>query len=545
MPEPVWLESTYQNSNVFQIERAKKAAQGWQVASVKEEAHDAAGQATRIVVWYRRVGAPASQVQPPSTFRPPLRYPAGSVPESRQPSLPPNPPRPNQGQKRQSRATPPPPVQLPTIKGVTAPSAKQDKSVVDEQAIDEAIERLLVAHSTLPSQPATPQSESEILIDDDGFSLSDERMTGILSQYEKIQPSDDLLPPPPLPLLPLSSSASQTQPMRTTTRTYNNANDFLRDRPKMEQQGWKVVEEVEEWKPPFNVFVTYQRNVAPFKPIPPLQPAQFQPRPYGPPPRRETVRERQQRYQAWMKAHHHVQMAVGSAGLLVILLLCIGIGTALYTSAQSNQDQASTTSATQARSSPVVKASAVTKKSTSKPKPPTPPVYRSLRGVILGGTQSAFTAKYGEPSENVGALYFYQNLQVGVVGAGYLVNTILIGIPQGQIISMVTGIAECNAVIPSDSVYQREFSTYLSGPQSGYAAIYVSKALSRVFPTSDFTDVNHELITPGTFTIAYNYLSNNSSEFLDCEIDLGVPDYLKSEMASTSLPTSAIETRPL
>jgi hypothetical protein len=46
------------------------------------------------------------------------------------------------------------------------------------------------------------------------------------------------------------------------TKTYQDADAFLRDRPSMEQQGWKVVKEVEQWKPPFNVTVTYQRTNA-------------------------------------------------------------------------------------------------------------------------------------------------------------------------------------------------------------------------------------------------------------------------------------------
>ena len=170
---------------------------------------------------------------------------------------------------------------------------------------------------------------------------------------------------------------------------------------------------------------------------------------------------------------------------------------------------------------------------------PTPLLFHgALRGTVLGGSQDAFTAKYGQPSDDIDNLYFYQNLQVDVTN-NHLVDNMVVGRPKGQTWSMGTGMAQCASFLPADSQQQKSFKTFDGDQQSGLAVVYVSVALGQLFPASHFTDINHHLVTPGTFTVAYTYLFDkqkniwDSHLFLQCEIDLGIPDYLKSSLNAT------------
>lgn len=548
-PEPTFLESMYQSDKIFQMERAKKAAQGWQVVSVREEAHNSAGQATRIVVLYRR-DALASQVQPPSTRRPPLRYPAGSVPESRQPTPPPSritmtyqsdevfqfdramkeargwdvlsikedhneagqlasiivvyvqtaapsaksassPPilpamqRQQLGvQKLPPRTTSPAPTPHPIGKGIPAPSAKLDKIIADEQAVNKVVNRLPSAHSTSPSQPATPQPESEMLINDEGFSLSDEPMLGLPPSREKIQPPDDILPPPPL--------VSPLQPVRTTTRIYNNVDDFLRDRPKMAQQGWKVVEEVEEWKPPFTVSVIYQRPVALSKPIPSLQPGQFQPYSSSPPPRRYAS------FQQWYDAKTGI---VGKIAIWVIVAVVVStfIGVVvIFGLAQQQQTQGNAT----------------------------PPMI-SRQAATLGGTEAAFLKRYGKANQTKPDRAEFREAKdhsvitidyVGTTGdpSSDIVDLITVSqLPRSQPWSTSTWHTNCVAFLPSDAKFVSTIQSKLQVSGQSIIEMYYSADLANTLPASDFFNYNRQQVRQGTIYLEYSYTSSHYDSHID------------------------------
>jgi len=181
---------------------------------------------------------------------------------------------------------------------------------------------------------------------------------------------------------------------------------------------------------------------------------------------------------------------------------------------------------------------------------PTPLLFHgALRGTMLGGSQDAFTAKYGQPSSTIGEAFFYSNLQVGVLKGTQLVFTVLVGAPEHQTWTMATGMVQCASFLPADRERQESFKTFDGNQQDGLAVVYESRALGQVFPASQFTDINHHLVTPGTFTVAYAYLFNKQKNiwdnhlFLQCEIDLGIPDYLKSSLNATG-PTAQSTPRP-
>lgn len=180
-------------------------------------------------------------------------------------------------------------------------------------------------------------------------------------------------------------------------------------------------------------------------------------------------------------------------------------------------------------------------------KPPTAVPTRSpLDGTVIGGTQNAFTTKYGQPSQDIGGLFFYQNLQVSVTSDNH-VDNMLVGVPKNQQWSMTTGQAQCQTFFPSDAITVKNFATADVDQQNdGVAYIYVSHALSQVFPSSRFTDQQHHQLTPGTFSVAYGYLFDqsknvyNSTQFLQCEINLGIPDTIKAFTSQAKpTPTSA------
>lgn len=156
-------------------------------------------------------------------------------------------------------------------------------------------------------------------------------------------------------------------------------------------------------------------------------------------------------------------------------------------------------------------------------------------GPVLGGTQDAFTAKYGQPSQDIGNLYFYQNLQVDITSDTHLADGMLVGVPKGQSWTMTMGTTQCAMFLPKDAVFVKSFPIVDTGTvYDGVAKVYTSQALGGVFALDKFTDQQHHQITSGTFTVAYTYHFDQAKQiwdkgqFLQCEIDLGIPDYLKT-----------------
>jgi hypothetical protein len=277
-PQSANYTVTYTSRKAFQEDQRRLKAQGWVVELALDQAWNSMGQLTSIRVTYQRENAPPQSSLPK---RPSLRYPTGSVPESRQPF-------------------PPPPQSQKLVKVYqNANDFQRDRqhlerqgwTVVDGDAVRDATgnftklsagftityQRASAARSATPP-PALPFSKSpptkvgkpqqstarqqpkphpewEILIEDEAFSLSNDHVTGFLSSNEKIQPSESLQRR--LTQLP--------RPLQKTTRIYNNASDFQHDRQVMERQGWTVVDSVPETGKLDSVNVIYQRN-APLMP---------------------------------------------------------------------------------------------------------------------------------------------------------------------------------------------------------------------------------------------------------------------------------------
>ena len=138
---------------------------------------------------------------------------------------------------------------------------------------------------------------------------------------------------------PAMPPPASPQPQQTT-RIYNHADDFLHDRPRMEQEGWTVAKQVEQWQPPFNVFVTYQRTSKL-----PLQPGQFQSTTSSVPPQPRWYAT----FQQWFIARSK-RTKFGLVGVLVVVCL-LGCG-ALAIIGNAAQSQPSATQSVQAASAP-------------------------------------------------------------------------------------------------------------------------------------------------------------------------------------------------
>jgi|SRR5450755_3467351 len=156
-----------------------------------------------------------------------------------------------------------------------------------------------------------------------------------------------------------------------------------------------------------------------------------------------------------------------------------------------------------------------------------------LAGARFGGQFAAFTAKYGQPESVISNLAFIQNLQVSN-DQGH-VDNMLAGVPKGQTWTVSAGESQCKAFYPADAVHVRDFPTAdVDKLNDGIAMVYTSAALARVFPAGRFIDQQHHPVAAGTFTVAYSYTFSKSTNqwdkahLLQCELDLGIPDYLKA-----------------
>ena len=129
----------------------------------------------------------------------------------------------------------------------------------------------------------------------------------------------------------------------------------------------------------------------------------------------------------------------------------------------------------------------------------------------LGGTEAAFTAKYGQPTFSNNQIRHYQTTLDGV---GVLIVVELStdgkGSPRAYFLHIVSpdsqvtwdaNTAETIAklFLPSDA----QFTQSLTVPGFGVEQVYTSALLAASFPASDFTDATtNAIVAAGTFYYA-------------------------------------------
>lgn len=162
---------------------------------------------------------------------------------------------------------------------------------------------------------------------------------------------------------------------------------------------------------------------------------------------------------------------------------------------------------------------------------PSPTPVPSAGPAVLGGLVAAFTAKYGPPDTSTPGMLFYENKQITVIPDTDKQHVIglIITPPGSQDWDKTTAESVCTTFAPADAKRQKTLLTTdpVLNQQNGFAEIERSAALAQTFPASYFTDQNANRITPGTFTISYEYDQANQqyepTKFIQCSFDLGIP----------------------
>ncbi len=223
--------------------------------------------------------------------------------------------------------------------------------------------------------------------------------------------------------------------------------------------------------------------------------------------------------------------------ICIVVLVLIVIGAA-FRVGKSNQ---ATTMSKATQPASTVQQQQTTKQPAPKPtsakSSPTSTVITNAGAPVLGGTLSAFIAKFGQPNDHSsnGMPHFQR------CGNSNVDQLILSQISRDNTSDSITSIvvqactstswylaqatAVCLSYFPSDAKYQR--SVQIVGTRGQFASvdkIYYSATLAHVFAMDNFkfTDVNGKAVQPGLFDVDYRPNSNNDTSYIDsCTIQLG------------------------
>ncbi len=239
-----------------------------------------------------------------------------------------------------------------------------------------------------------------------------------------------------------------------------------------------------------------------------LQPFYQPPVPVAPPPKSKTL----------------LTFIIGafSGVLVMVIILAVIIGVA----SQSKDGNTTTVPEATQQSQPTA---------TPIPTPTDTPVP-AINQAVVGGTEAAFTAKYGDPTssqtEQNGTqeiLYYTGNSDIGGFGLVLLPGTITVyGIvivaPTGQSWDATTATTVCISYLPSDSkLDQPQDVTDSTGSVVGVLEDGYSAELANSLSPAYFNDGNSSsLVKPGTFSIKFTYVNGSDNTATACAIRLGI-----------------------
>lgn len=158
---------------------------------------------------------------------------------------------------------------------------------------------------------------------------------------------------------------------------------------------------------------------------------------------------------------------------------------------------------------------------------------------MLGGTQAAFIAKYGQPTSgsdaSVGRLQFQRfpnsNIDFLIVQLdifdGSTVSDRAYSItaqhPPNQPWSLSQAQNICRGLTPSDAHFVKTVLITTPSGTEGVDEQYTSAALASIFPASAFVGPTQEPVTPGSFDIHFVYTSLGNNSLIDsCQLEVGL-----------------------
>jgi hypothetical protein len=164
---------------------------------------------------------------------------------------------------------------------------------------------------------------------------------------------------------------------------------------------------------------------------------------------------------------------------------------------------------------------------------PTPVPKLGLNQAVVGGTESAFVAKYGSPSSTKPASNGTQQEEflvgadnISRIGISFytkskIVYAVLIG-AEGGIWDSLTAINVCLPFGPDDAIYGEHQDLHDS--QGNVAGLYQKGSSDELAKNIDawmFQDSQKKQVTPGTFGIGYYFFLGDNTLATMCALNLG------------------------
>lgn len=193
---------------------------------------------------------------------------------------------------------------------------------------------------------------------------------------------------------------------------------------------------------------------------------------------------------------------------VVVLVVCGGLGSALG-------------SGKSPKVSPTATVGHVKLTSTATPSGPQP-----VTGARLGGSNSAFAAKFGSPTQTGNEVRDYT---ATINGQSVFIRAMLLQpgdtsrvrfidvkpADSGATWDLPTAEAIAKTFLPQDATYLKDLQVQDFGTEN----LYMSKDLATTFPSADFSDAStNALVTPGTFYIS---CGNTNESNGGCSLQLG------------------------
>ena len=232
------------------------------------------------------------------------------------------------------------------------------------------------------------------------------------------------------------------------------------------------------------------------------------------------------------KKKSHKKLWIGLIVAVIVLVIII--------SAMSHGGTPTPAPTTQATQAPT-QASQPTAQPTLAPTPTAQPTSAPTKAptigsqVVVGGTEDAFTAKFGNPTSQQtqnGAQeldYATGDATIGQFGIVLWPDTrtvygLVIAAPTGQPWDAITAIPLCINYLPGDvTLDQPKNITDTAGNVVGLFQSGYSTELANTLNPAYFNDaIGNNLVKPGTFSIRYTYTDSSGTASNLCTIRLGM-----------------------
>ena len=158
---------------------------------------------------------------------------------------------------------------------------------------------------------------------------------------------------------------------------------------------------------------------------------------------------------------------------------------------------------------------------------------------MLGGTQAAFVATYGQPAAgsnaSIGRLLFqlfpnstipFLIVQLDIFDGSSVADcafSVTAQSPPNQPWTQSQAQNICRGFVPSDAQFLRSQQITGPGGVEGVDDQYTSAALASIFPVSAFVGPTGEPVAAGAFDIHFIFAAPNSSNQIDsCQLEVGL-----------------------